>query len=354
MASEFCLNYNSRRAQNLNAPSLLKKINGRFENPNGTSNPYSKINISTGLPLTQYELDMRRKVEILKYDKSSNVSLTKKQAWTQIVKGSSQRRTYSQSQLLALQNGTGTANAESDACSTLSTSAGIPGTPFYLKLDPNVPLYNYLISNTYASQNVENNMTLSYDVNSDVISNDPMLFTINVGPAIDINYGIFTFSVPIGLSVVGSYNAYPNSIDASGTFAVNIPTENISISVSYSGADVILKTIPVITLSSTSAITGSTPTNRVAGSFNGTIFVGNLTVSNLGLALSPGFVYKISIHYITSQSYSYIDSFTSTLITSVKNSFTNSVKKTESGMVFTSNPSSLDIVALNANSISHL
>lgn len=354
MSSDFCLNYNSRRQQNLNTTLLLAKINGRYENPNGALNPYAKTNATTGEKFTQYELDMRRKVEILKYDKSSNVSLTKKQAWTQIVKGASQRRTYSQAYVAAVQNGTAGSVTNADLCPTISTSAGIPGTPFYLQLDPNVPLYNYLTSATYASQNVENTTTLTYEINSDIAGNDPMLFKLYVGPAIDVNYGSFTFSVPIGLSVVGSYSAYPNSLDVSGTFTTIVLTENIRVSVSYSGVDVALTTTPVVTLSSTAPIIGKTPTNQVAGSFNGTIFIGNLTVSNLGLPLSPGFVYEISIHYIPTNNYSYIDSVTSTLITGVKNSFTNSVKKTESGMVFTSNPSSVNIVVFNADSISHL
>jgi hypothetical protein len=331
MTDQFCLNYRARRQQNLNTELLLANINGRYDTSN--NNPYVKINATTGLPLTQYDLNMRRKVEILKYDKSSNVSLTKKQSWTQIVKGASQRRTYSQSQLLALRNGTGTENAADDACQTLSTSAGIPGAAFYLKLDPNVPLYNYLISDNYATRNVENTVTWTYTNNSDVIGNDPFLFTIFVGPAIDVNYGIFTFSAPIGLRVSGT----SSSLDASGTFSVTIPKENISVSVSYGGKNITLNTNPIITFDT--EITGKT----VNGSFNGQIYIGQFVVSNLGLYLSPGFVYEISIRYIMINSYRNIDTFTSTMITGIKNSFTNSNKKTESRMTFTTAPASSSI-----------
>jgi hypothetical protein len=321
MTDQFCLNYRSRREKNLNTTLLLENIKGRYDTSN--NNPYVKINATTGLPLTQYELDMRRKIEILKYNKSSNVSLTKKQAWTQIVKGASQRRTYSQSQILALQNGTGTANITDDYCPTLSTSAGIPGTPFYLQLDPNVPLYNYLISNTYATSNVENKITWTHTNNSDVFGNDPFLFTIFVGPAIDVNYGIFTFSAPLSLRVSGT----SSSTDVSGTFAVTIPNENISVSVSYGGSDIFLNTTPVITFES--QINGKTGN----GSFNGQIEIGKLNVSNLGLSLSPGFVYEISIHYVPINSYGNIDTFTSTIITGVKNSVSGATN-----MTFTTNP----------------
>jgi len=321
MTDQFCLNYSSRRKQNLELKILLEKINGRYENPSATANPYAKINATTGLPLTQYELDMRRKIEILKYDKSSNVSLTKKQAWTQIVRGSSQRRTYSQSQIIAIQNGTETET--DDLCPTLSTSAGIPGAAFYLKLDPNVPLYNYLLSDTYATSNVENTITWTHTNNSDVFGNDPMLFTIFVGPAIDVNYGIFTFSAPLSLRVSGTSSA----TDVSGTFSVTIPTENISVSVSYGGSDIFLNTTPVITFES--QINGKTGN----GSFNGQIAIGQLIVSNLGLYLSSGFVYEISIHYVPINSYGNIDTFTSAIITGVKNSVSSTTN-----MTFTTNP----------------
>ena len=320
MTDQFCLNYSVRRQRNVNTELLLANINGRYDTTN--NNPYVKINATTGLPLTQYELDMRRKVEILKYDKPSNASLTKKQSWTQVVKGSSQRRTYSQSQLLALRNGT--ANTTDDACSTLSTSAGIPGTPFYLKLDPNVPLYNYLISDPYASKNVDNTIAWTYTNNVDVFGNDPFLFTLFVGPAIDVNYALFTFSAPISVNIAGSSN--PN-IDVSGDFTVTIPNENISVIVSYGGSDIALNTTPVI--KSYTQIVGKTS----RGSFNGQIAIGRLEISNLGLYLSPGFVYKIGINYAVINSFTNIESFTSTMITGVKNSVSSA-----NNMSFTTTP----------------
>ena len=51
-------------------------------------NPYS-------LGYTQAQLDMRRKAEILQYNKSSNGKSSKKQKFVTAVKGSLQRRTFS-------------------------------------------------------------------------------------------------------------------------------------------------------------------------------------------------------------------------------------------------------------------
>jgi len=118
---------------------------------------------------------------------------------------------------------------------------------------------------------------------------------------------------------------------------VTIPKENISVYVSYGGKDITLNTNPVITFDT--EISGKT----VNGSFNGQIYIGQFVVSNLGLYLSPGFVYEISIRYIMINSYRNIDTFTSTMITGIKNSFTNSNKKTESRMTFTTAPASSSI-----------
>jgi hypothetical protein len=350
MSAEFCLSYNTRRTQNSTAPDA-SKYNNRYDNLSQTLNPYTKINPTTNAKLTQYELDMRRKVEILKYDKSTNVSLTKKQSWTQIVKGSSQRRTYSQAFISALRNGTASIDADSINCKTISTSAGIPGTPFYLQLDPNVPLYKYITTNTYATQNVESTLKMSDISNYDILSNEPFLTTIYIGPAIDDNYGNFTLIVPIGLNVTGNYQYFPNSIDVSGTFTVKIPVENISVSVKYGGADVTLNAIPIISFdSSLSQISGKTPTILVNNaSFSGKIYIGNMTISNLGLAISPGFIYEISIQYIPLIQNDYINNFTATIITNIKNSFTNANKKNESGMVFTTTPPTSSIAAFSAS-----
>ena len=54
---------------------------------NLTVNPYLSINPSTGVPFTKFDLDMRRKVEILKYASTrmstQTNSLTKAQKFTQ-------------------------------------------------------------------------------------------------------------------------------------------------------------------------------------------------------------------------------------------------------------------------------
>jgi hypothetical protein len=103
--------------------------------------------------ITQYELDMRRKVEILKYKKNTVGALSKKQQFVQAIKGAAQRRNYSQTQIAEMQMG---GNNEISCPPTISTSAGVPGPAFYLSLDANVPLYNYAVTKTYATENKDN------------------------------------------------------------------------------------------------------------------------------------------------------------------------------------------------------
>lgn len=84
---------------------------------------------------TQEELNMRRKAEILKYDgsqKGNHInSLTRKQRFSQVVKGFSPNQRARDIQL---------------ACEALPTSSrrsNIPGPEIILQLDNTVPLYNY-------------------------------------------------------------------------------------------------------------------------------------------------------------------------------------------------------------------
>jgi hypothetical protein len=86
---------------------------------------------------TKKELDMRRKVEVLKYSNNTQNSktneFTKSEIWSHLVNG--KNRNYSQF-------------IKTNTCPddyiipTSTSSSGIPGPPIILKFDPNIPLYN--------------------------------------------------------------------------------------------------------------------------------------------------------------------------------------------------------------------
>ena len=97
---------------------------GRFE----IVNPYINAN---GEPngITQYDLAMRRKVEILRYNKTNTIQgqLTKSQQLSGVIN-----------------NNITISNCPADLLlPTPSNAAGVPGPPIILQYNPDIPLYGY-------------------------------------------------------------------------------------------------------------------------------------------------------------------------------------------------------------------
>ena len=104
---------------------------------------------------TRFQLDMRRKVEILKYENNATNSktnnLTKKQQWSMLVNGNT--KNGSQASLLQVQKGiTPIPCPQDELLPTLTTACDVPGKVIVLQLDPNIPLYNY-VNNSAFPQN---------------------------------------------------------------------------------------------------------------------------------------------------------------------------------------------------------
>lgn len=269
--------------------------------------------------LTQYQLNMRRKVEILKYKK--NTVMTKKQGFAQAIKGATQRRNFSQTQILEPQN-------RQRCPPTISTAANVPGPAFYLSLDPNVPLYNYNTVATYATENKEDTVIKwMYMENYDVVGNNIKLVTLNIRKPIDQSVYIYTFTTSIGMQI----NGIRGPLDALPTFTVTLIPDDINIIVKYGGQEIIPLTIPVVTLSPgfLTEISGNVIATVGSPVFNGHIYMGGITVSNLALMTSPGYTYDIFIKHNPSNTFTNMTSYTSTIITGL----TNSVKN-EYGMTF--------------------
>jgi hypothetical protein len=99
-----------------------------------TVSPYPKY--------TSFQLDMRRKVEILKYQNVTSNSKTnnfsKKQQWSMLVNGVTKNASQ------ATINGTAVTECLlDDLIPTLSSSCDVPGKSIILQYDPSIPLYNY-------------------------------------------------------------------------------------------------------------------------------------------------------------------------------------------------------------------
>jgi len=124
----------------LATPIILQKQRLAFYNI-----PPPRLNIVSPYPTyTKEQLDMRRKVEVLKYSgvqqNTKTNNFTKKQLFANLAKNSgsskkvSQYLTNSNNGLLCVSNSTKP---------TSTTASNIPGPPMILQYDPTVPLYNY-------------------------------------------------------------------------------------------------------------------------------------------------------------------------------------------------------------------
>lgn len=141
-----------KRAQLFNIPPP------RYDNL--ANNPYLQTNPNTGNLFTKFDLDMRRKAEILKYSNNASSTktnnLTRAQRWAQVVNGYSSLN-YSQAFINDM------SNTPVSACPMVYTSTSasdVPGPPILLYDASYVPLYNYTNDATsnavYAIQNSEN------------------------------------------------------------------------------------------------------------------------------------------------------------------------------------------------------
>ena len=104
---------------------------------------------------TRFQLDMRRKVEILKYENNATNTktnnLSKKQQWSMLVNG----HTKNESQASILKRELTKTNEVPFHCPqdeflpTLTSASDVPGKIMVLQFDPNIPLYNYVNSNAF-------------------------------------------------------------------------------------------------------------------------------------------------------------------------------------------------------------
>ena len=193
--------------------------------------------------VTQQQLDMRRKVEILKYKNNQQNTktndLTQKQLWALLARGNNRELSPYLDFDITANNGlpmrTCTAN---ETQRTWSSACDVPGPPMELFYDPTIPLYNYLNSSinhaSYAGLPegdtsvlklyTQNEMLYVNQLLGITVKNDPIttlstqLFYANqtlqirasaLGTIVCTKYmptsvHSFSMSIPIGIWVIGS------------------------------------------------------------------------------------------------------------------------------------------------------
>lgn len=234
----------------------------------GVASPY--ISTTTQRAYTQQELDMRRKAEILQYNKNNNSKLTSKQKYTQIVSSVRTRR--------------GARDASGNDCPndlyipTPSSSSGVPGPVVMLTYDPEIPLYNYADNTSINSETVYPTQAWSYSIANDIpTDNNEMtdLLRIAIIKPNDTTIALH-MTIPVGVRVVGT----ASTTVALNSFSVEITYNKVPLSIVEPA---IVIDAPTITI---------TPTGS---SFEATHYLGTAVITDLRLPAYAGYIFTIRL-----------------------------------------------------------
>jgi hypothetical protein len=316
----------------------------------------------------QNDFDMRRKAEILKYDKNSSQTNkpTKKQLWSKLNTTTAPQLKSFANKILYNHDGSGNytpvvvkypdtytvvktqidTTSENTpvysiqyiivpgtlppACNpnvpTPSTSSGVPGPAVNLYLDENVPLYNYA-SNTRNYAIINPNITDQWNTvtTTDISFNDSIvttLFKLIINNPIKKTSYVYSIQTPISLFFHGTL--LPTAQSSSVNLLNNVvKIQNISITVLYNNQQIVFDAsknqVPVISPVSNYETIGfdisMTPYNSYGG-IKGQIYLGMLNVSNINLQTQPGYIYDVKLTFTMASTLnafylSYFSDFTS-------------------------------------------
>lgn len=211
---------------------------------------------------------------------------------------------------------------------SLSSSSDVPGPVVTLQYDPTVPLYNYALNTASLGLiNTEDTSKWIDSTKDDIISYDS-IETVLLDLAINkIDTSTVTFSInsPVGIYVDG------NATGASIVGNVNI--NSIEVSVYYNDANYLLTSpiAPIITTSDelkskTVSYVVTNPSPSISKQFSGVKYIGNLNITNLTLPTMNGYVYKIKLKFkMTSSRTGTYSSFNTQVYMNVSTSATDSL-----------------------------
>jgi len=262
---------------------------------------------------TQEQLNMRRKVEVLKYKSSNQNSkqngFTKSALWSSLVKGNSNNNV---SQSIINTPDLMPCNINYTAPS-LTTNSDVPGPPTYLYYDPAVPLYNlasvsdrnYSILNQgidspyhFYTNNLDELSYLTELPNPTNVIAESYYYEVPLGAIITTNNIIsakttFSFTTPIALWVKGTAAS-----SGSDTPSLTISINNIVLNTYYNGVLVTSKTKP--TRYDNIAYSSNFQTVQIKNistnsPFYAIQYCGNLSVSNLTLDTPRDLIYELRL-----------------------------------------------------------
>jgi hypothetical protein len=243
---------------------------------------------------TQSQLDMRRKVEILKYNPvlqgNQTNSLTRSERWAQIVNGFTQRRSSLQT------TNRDTSCPDDDFLHIPTSSSDVPGKVVDLYLDPNVPLYNYIKSgDPYSILPPEDTIpwSVSFTTNNTTDENtDNEVLALYIRSIEDsTNSDIFTLTTPIAYYITGTCTTVP-------TGKLRLMNNNMEFKMLYGDSNVLVDTPSISFNPGIMDIS----LNSI-GNFSAKLYVGNLIVSNIDIVPQYKFIYDLKFYFDITSSF---------------------------------------------------
>lgn len=235
---------------------------------------------------TPNQLDMRRKAEVLQYNKNSSKGNkpTKAQRYASVM--NTTKNTLVQPICIYGPN-----NLYKP---TPTTSSDVPGPMIMLQYDPDVPLYNYATGADNYSDLIDR-ISQKWEAFSDrdvVNLSGVNTLTANlVIQDVDEFSSTLTLTTPIGIYVSGTPSTIPIN-DASGNISIN----SVVLSVHYNNAAISIPT-PTVTLDNRPISDQYVHFAATQSVFSGTIYAGNLKISNIILPTQSGYVYDLKLTF---------------------------------------------------------
>jgi len=240
---------------------------------------------------TSFDLNMRRKAEILKY--AGNKQSTKQGKFTkkELYKNAMMGSTRASSRILDC--------PDAGITYTRSSAAGVPGPSINLYLDKDVPLYNYETGtepNGISQTEIIDKWLFTTPLDNTYFNddNESQVTTLNITDKIDLPVYTYRMSIPIGFNITGkklldgdiSYNNLIITLDEVTPFDFVVKYNNEYVQNVNSIIDYIYD-------SNINSMTFDISNN--VNDFNATLYAGVLDITNIKLFTEPGYTYDFNI-----------------------------------------------------------
>jgi len=261
--------------------------------------PSTRYDITSPYPqFSKFQLDMRRKAEVLQHNPNSvnNLSnnFTKKQALARTLSGIGQTKNKR-------------ACPYDPFIPTPTYKSNVPGTNMNIYLDPNIPLYNYTSNvlnqgNNYSELPTTNDKSkwITSEFNSNIICKNSVqtsLFQIYITKIIDKPYYNFSLQIPIALSVNGVFpgaNFFQYFI-GSANLQIYYSNEEVNTKINnynvYLNKDISYNFIVDVS----NQFDFATYKDVSRNSFGACKFLANIPFNNIKLYTQPGFIYDFRL-----------------------------------------------------------